>query len=354
MLFNDYNSMNYVNKDQIITICTYYQCLIHLKYQLNENDLNFIINIYKNSLLIEKEDTSNGYADILIILLTYYGIEHIDKIQLNLYEPLGLINDEKLINNDEKLINNDQKLINNDEKLINKDQKLINKDQNLIFNNLMTLINLLEYSLLNSLYNYHIHLLLIRLYCHPLISAIHLALKHFKQLNIREIQYDTLSHLIINDLLRYLALNDYLVLIKDINLFYQIYNKRTSRHMIEQVYKKLYYTQIFEFYQLQQRLNYSIIKSKINRHDLLIQLIYNHNSIQTIYQLYLDIQIQYNNHDYNIIDTYNNQDLKIQLNKVNESIYPSNCFTSSNSSNDKPNQLDSSSNKPNHSSNSSS
>lgn len=112
----------------------------------------------------------------------------------------------------------------------------------------------------DSKHNFQFKLLLVRLYCHPTIGCISRAFQVFKSLDVKQIQLDTLSHLIVSDCVRYAQWQPAIDLTKRALNFHHMQRdeepEQTSRAYIEETY-----TQVLEFQELQRRLDNSHMKA---------------------------------------------------------------------------------------------
>jgi hypothetical protein len=104
-----------------------------------------------------------------------------------------------------------------------------------------------------SRHNFQFALSLVRLLCHPLVGAAHRALAVFKKLDIKQIQLDSLSHLISGDLLRYGLFDEAGALVDAVRKFHETHRNEHA-DLTSQAWKAGNYSKVLEFTAFRDRL----------------------------------------------------------------------------------------------------
>ncbi len=122
---------------------------------------------------------------------------------------------------------------------------------------LLDALTVLELGLKYSPFNFQFKLLAARLYCHPAIGAALPAFtKHFRGVESRYIQHDSMSHIIMDELVRYGLMNEAISFSGEVVDFHRTH-QRDGPEMVTMAYRSTNYSKVLEFAELNDRLQRS-------------------------------------------------------------------------------------------------
>eukprot|EP00808_Paulinella_micropora_P012737 g34719.t1 len=119
--------------------------------------------------------------------------------------------------------------------------------------------------------NFQIRLLLMRLYCSPMIGAVGLALKHFTILDVKQVLLDSCSHLILADAIRLLS-EGAEPIVQDLLEYHASHNKQ-GPDLIKLAYSSNNFGKVLEFVELQDRLDASLQKAVAQSEKMHLSLV---------------------------------------------------------------------------------
>ena len=121
---------------------------------------------------------------------------------------------------------------------------------------LFTAVVLLEHSLSFSPHNFDHVLLLMRLYCHPALACISRAHELYTMLSIKQVQCESLSHLILHDTLRLSSFAHSSILLSQLQLFHTQYDREESQ-VLQLAYEQRRWVRVLECCEMRERMGRS-------------------------------------------------------------------------------------------------
>lgn len=121
---------------------------------------------------------------------------------------------------------------------------------------LFTAIVLLEQSLSFAPHNFDHLLLLMRLYCHPALACISRAHELYTMLSIKQIQCESLSHLILHDTLRLSSFSHSSILLSQLRLIHTQYDREESQ-LLQLAYEQRRWVRVLECCEMRERMGRS-------------------------------------------------------------------------------------------------
>lgn len=178
---------------------------------------------------------------------------------------------------------------------------------------------ILEFASQHSAVNYQIRLLLIRIYI--LLGAYSLALQHYKKLNVKSVQNDTLSHFLLSRGSSFsLANNGDLSVIQEALQASQIYqeNLTDTPEQLTKLFRNEKYSQIPGFILFEDRLDRSLQRSLIRIEQLRMRLPIEPPTPETLPLeveeldlMYFGDSIHHDNRDYTVLPNYQRCEISI-------------------------------------------
>ena len=121
---------------------------------------------------------------------------------------------------------------------------------------LFTAVVLLEHSLSFAPHNFDHVLLLMRLYCHPALGCISRAHELYTMLSIKQVQCESLSHLILHDTLRLSSFAHSSTLLSQLQLFHTQYDREESQ-LLQLAYEQRRWVRVLECCEMRERMGSS-------------------------------------------------------------------------------------------------
>ncbi|KAH8106992.1 actin cytoskeleton organization protein [Cristinia sonorae] len=171
-------------------------------------------------------------------------------------------------------------------------------------------VSILEYASARSKQSYRIRLLLIRIY--QLLGAPSLALEHYRLMNVKQVQTDTLSHLVLSRAATYSlsALGD-ITYMSECMESSQIYmsNSQETAEFIARAFQMEKYTQISEFIEFEDRLDNSLQRDLMKVEHVRMRLTHEPINADLVDMELIELKfifdrLHHDNRDFEVIPNY--------------------------------------------------
>jgi hypothetical protein len=174
-----------------------------------------------------------------------------------------------------------------DEFLILATHYLLDHDKELNKQNIITSILLLEFALKRAAYNFQIKCLLIRLYAllELPLESFDIFMTNYKScggtnMDIKHIQWETLSYLIYYDLSRLGQMEKLSSLVEEVLIFYRLEHSLESADLLLLAYRNQTFSKVYEFIRFGDRMNRSFMVHVALMDEILDNVITTHTDVE--------------------------------------------------------------------------